>query len=292
MSDFEFTAYLSNRNSKDIYKDNTVQSFTNNINPPIVLDGNWEVALVSCILGFEPLPVNNFLKKRFNITLTLNTIKILENSEIKQNGITVDVDFSSHLFFHTTPEKIYKHIIEFTRLKLKKPSSFVEHFIGMHEGHIVLTLRTSKSIIKSGPFSNLSSLTINFNKNMQKILGLLDSDYTLYEADINLSGVPKILIGKKKISLHDEEPTYIMLYSDIIQPTRFGSQFINVLDIVPFGSSISIDRKLNKISYKTLNKNIINDISIIIQDPTFRIMENESQDCVLSLHFRKKKPFL
>ena len=31
MSDFEFTAYLSNRNSKDIYKDNTVQSFTNNI---------------------------------------------------------------------------------------------------------------------------------------------------------------------------------------------------------------------------------------------------------------------
>ena len=82
-----------------------------------------------------------------------------------------------------------------------------------------------------------------------------------------------------------------MLYSDIIQPTRFGSQFINVLDIVPFGSSISIDRKLNKISYKTLNKNIINDISIIIQDPTFRIMENESQDCVLSLHFRKKKTF-
>ena len=42
---------------------------------------------------------------------------------------------------------------------------------------------------------------------MQKILGLLDSDYTLYEADINLSGVTKILIGKKKlVSMMKNQP--------------------------------------------------------------------------------------
>ena len=108
----------------------------------------------------------------------------------------------------------------------------------------------------------------------------------------NASGMPKTIIGNKRISLHAEEPTYIMIYSDIIQPSRFGSQFNNILDIVPFGTTISIDRKLNQISYKNLNKSIINDISILIQDPTFKLMENESENCVLSLHFRKKKPYI
>ena len=295
MSDFDFTVYLSNRNSKDIYKDNTVTAFTNNINPPIILDDSykWEVALTSCLLGYEPFPLNNYIKKSFKITITTDkVINIRENSALKRDIDTVTIDYPSHLFFNKTPEKIYKDIIEYIRLKINKAASYVRNFLGIHDDHIILTTRTSKTIMSSGPFTNLIKLTMDLNKNMQNLLGLNDSKYTLFEKNTNSSGIPKTIIGNKRISLHAEQPTYIMIYSDIIQPSRFGSQFINVLDIVPFGSSISIDRKLNKISYKNLNKNIINDISILIQDPTFNLMENESDDCMISIHFRKKKPFI
>ena len=102
MSDFDFTVYLSNRNSKNIYKDNTVNSFTNNINPPIILDESykWEVALTSCLLGYEHLPLNTFIKTKFTITITTEKfIYTRENSELKRDSNTVTVDFPSHLFF-------------------------------------------------------------------------------------------------------------------------------------------------------------------------------------------------
>ena len=294
MSSYDFTVYLSNRN-KDIYKDNTVQSFTNNINPPIILDDSstWEVALTSCLLGYEQLPFNTFIKKKFTIDITTSKIiSIRDNSEFKRESNLTTIEFQSDLFFNKSPEKIYKDIIEFIRIKLNKSAAYVRNYISIHDGHIVLILRTSKSIISSGPFTNLTKLTMNLNKHMQQFLGLNDSKYTLFEVDTSSSGIPKTIISSKKISLKVEEPNYIMIYSDIIQPSRFGSQFINILDIVPFGTTISIDRKLNQISYKNLNKSIINDISILIQDPTFKLMENESENCVLSLHFRKKKPYI
>ena len=84
-------------------------------------------------------------------------------------------------------------------------------------------------------------------------------------------------------------PNYIMVYSDIIEPSRFGQQFINLLDILPFDqNSFSLDRKLNNLCYKNINKNVINDISIVIQDPNFNIMKNFSQDCIVTIHFKKK----
>lgn len=291
MSDIDFTVYVSPKNSKDIYKDNTIQTFTNNINPPIVLDTsfNWEIGLTSCLLGFEQLPFNTHINKNFKITIiTENVIHIEENSEIKRDSNAVTVNLPSHLFFHKTPEKIYQHIVEFTRAKWNKSSEFVQNFLGVHDGHIVLTLRTTKTIINSGAFKNLTLITMKLNKNMQKLLGLNESEYTLFKRDSNSTGMPKTIIGNKQIKIEEKEPSYIMIYTDIIQPSRFGNQFINILDIVPFGTSTSIDRKLNKITYKNINKNIINDISILIQDPTFKLMENESEDCVLALHFRRK----
>ena len=111
MSDFDFTVYLSNRNSKNIYKDNTVTAFTNNINPPIILDDSykWEVAFTSCLLGYESFPLNTYIKISFKMTITTDrVINIRENSELKRDSNTVTVDFPSHLFFNKTPEKYTK----------------------------------------------------------------------------------------------------------------------------------------------------------------------------------------
>ena len=187
---------------------------------------------------------------------------------------------------------IYEYIIEYTRLQLNKPTSFVQNFIGIHQGHIVLTTRTSKSIINTGPLKDLILMTMRLNRNMQNLLGLNESEYTLFERNPTSSGIPKTLIGNKQINIENKEPNYIMIYTDIVQPSRFGSQFINILDIIPFDSSMSVDRKLNRITYKNINRNVINDISILIQDPTFKLMENESEDCVLALHFRRKNLLL
>ena len=120
-----------------------------------------------------------------------------------------------------------------------------------------------------------------------------DSYYKLYSINPLSDGKGRLLIGNKPIQLGMIHPNYIMIYSDIIEPSRFGNQFINILDILPFdNNNFSLDRKLNNSCYKTANKDIINSISILIQDPNFDIIQNYFQDCIITIHFRKKKQYI
>ena len=149
-------------------------------------------------------------------------------------------------------------------------------------------------MVKHGNLKNTISMSIFMNKNMQNLLGFEDSEYKIFFIDPGKKdGKGKLIIGNTIIKLGISHPNYIMVYSDIIEPSRFGQQFINLLDILPFDqNNFSLDRKLNNLCYKNVNKNIINDISIIIQDPSFNIMENFSQDCIVTIHFREKKQYI
>ena len=133
---------------------------------------------------------------------------------------------------------------------------------------------------------HLLFLEITFNEHSKKIFGFDNNTFILY----NVQDTPIInkFIGNNKNSLNITHPNVILVYTDIVTTTQYGSQNISVLDVLPFGESFSNNRKNNIITYKNLSTNTINDISIILTDPTHDILNTYSEECVICLHFRKE----
>lgn len=79
---------------------------------------------------------------------------------------------------------------------------------------------------------------------------------------------------------------YLHLYCDIIQPTRFAAQTVNILATLPYGGSnnyYSVQRPL----YKKLCKNTIDSIAILVTDQYGReIYFEEHHSATIILHIR------
>ena len=79
---------------------------------------------------------------------------------------------------------------------------------------------------------------------------------------------------------------YLHLYCDIIQPTRFAGQSVNILATLPYGGSnnyYAVQRPL----YKKLSKNTIDSIAILVTDQYGRkIYFEEHRSATIILHIR------
>ena len=133
------------------------------------------------------------------------------------------------------------------------------------------------------------SLKINFNNDAKNLFGFDTDTFILFE--VKEESALNKFVGNKKINLNISHPNFILVYTDIVTTTQYGSQQISLLDVLPFGESYSNDRKNNVISYKNLKSTTIIDISIILTDPSHNILQIYSEDCVICLHFRKKDIF-
>ena len=80
---------------------------------------------------------------------------------------------------------------------------------------------------------------------------------------------------------------YIYLYTDIIQPTNFGDQLVNILDC--FTLDNGGNKGIHNTLYKHLNTSYIDQISIIVSDQNGRRLHFR-EDSVLTcvLHIRPK----
>ena len=285
-----FTVYLTSRNSLEEYPFNKVSAFTNKIVPPIELTAspdNYEVSLSSCILpfnGYSKILENENFKAMWEITKQV----IDSNGNKKIVTHLEHISFSVKQIINLSPSQIYKKFIESS--KTTHELKYVEQMLEIYNNHLALTSRFVSKIIPRGVWANILKISLIFNKNTKILFGFDDSHYILFHADSQYDNMPmtRTIFANKEINLNIEEPNFILVYCDIIEPSRFGNQYLNLLDILPLGKSISLDRKHTKLSWKTLNKSIINEISIIIQDPNFDILTNYSENIILSLNFRKK----
>ena len=285
-----FTVYLSSRNSIDIYPFNRVSSFTNKIVPPIELNSspdNYEVSLNSCILPF--LGYSKILENE-NFKAIWHIVKQVDDSNGNKKIITQTehITFTVKQIINLPPTQIYKKFVESS--KSTTELKYVEQMLEIYNNHLALTSRYVSKIITRGIWANILKISLILNKNMQILFGFDDAHYVLFEADSQYENMPmsRTIFANKEINLNIQEPNFILVYCDIVEPSRFGNQYLNILDILPLGKSISLDRKHSKLSWKTLNKSIINEISIIIQDPNFDILTNYSENIIVSLNFRKK----
>ena len=295
----DFTVFISNKNSTERYKSNTVSEFTNIINPVIKFDDStkWSVSLKSLILPFKYDANREHVTspKEYEIVWEYFTSiprnNNIENSNIKRTKISVKI--SSRELINKSATEIFNYI------KTKTVSSkshnrlssrvFNAIFI-LGDNRLILNRILRKKVADNGIYSTLLKINVYFGKHTQNLLGFKSTKYNVFDIDNTLNEDHKIIpiVGNKDINIKFEIPDFIYIYSDLIKPVRFGSKFIQILDILPLEELTNIEKKHNELIYHDILKEFIDEISIKITDSSHEILINHSEDIILCLHFKKK----
>ena len=133
---------------------------------------------------------------------------------------------------------------------------------------------------------NYCKISLLFKPRLAAILGFIPNQ--LYDIFVTDEGRE---YGLQEVSAHfPPDPhanvDYLHLYSDIIQPTRFAGQTVNILATLSYGGSNnyhSVQRPL----YKKLSKNTIDSIAVLVTDQYGRkVYFEERRSATIILHIR------
>ena len=280
----DHTIYLTSSGSKNIFTNNTPDRFTNKLSSPIVLDSNLEheIGLISILYpdkyyaitsDRDDFGINVFttmvdgkrnkhrVKMKFNM-LAGDIGKIIRsiNNKLLQNLKVYYYNFVPHIFKNGT-------IIRWNDEEEKTEIIFNKDDTG--EG--------------GEGTGDIASVTIRFKKALATILGFRnDVLYTVFSKTEDVGNVMSSIPPSPKCGVD-----YIYLYTDIVHPTNFGGQLVNILDC--FSLENGGGKGIHNCIYKTLNTNIIDQISLIIVDQMGRpihFREDSTLTCVL--HVRTK----
>ena len=218
--------YLTSSGSKDLFPENNPAKFINRLSTPLILDSNvdYEVGLVSILYPdqyYAILPNND----TYNITLT--TIQ----KGIKKARFQV---------------KIAKYILAGDIKKLIKVvnSNLIQYMEAYYhdffphlfsKGDNILRWNSNEQkveiISKKGDPGNRATIdfleiSIKINQGLASILGFRsDKVYTIYTKQQNTTVHMGLVPPSPRCGVD-----YIYLYTDIIQPSNFGGQLVNILD--------------------------------------------------------------
>ena len=287
----DFHIYLTSRSSLDNYPRNHSSKFTNRLNPTIIFNNiqEWEVGLASLILPFQVEKLEFSSDIEYNITIKKKWFeKISPNSNDVQ---FYDLDKTVTLFpsdlVGLGSKRIYNIIVKKLAASIDIKSNILEtYFLTFEKDYLIINSHFQKKPVHED-IKDLLFLKIHFNVHTKNVFGFDNNSFILY--DVQDQPMVNQFIGNKKINLNINHPNFILVYTDIVTTSQYGSQNITLLDVLPFGESYTNNRKNNTITYKNISSNIINDISIILTDPSHDILNTYSEDCVICLHFRRKK---
>ena len=261
--------YLTSNGSLDLYPHNNACNFTNNISPHISLDNNkeYEVGLASILFPnrfYAILRDDDTYKLTF--TSTINGHEHRYQYTSSENILAGDMS----LILKTLNHDIYKKLAVYlgnynidTFIKFKTLFSW-------NGNNVVLQRTTGQKL----------TLAIQFSHNMGRVLGFRsDVQYTFHDANKSLEGIVSTLPASPVRGLD-----YVYIYTDIVQPTHFGGQLLNILDCFVFDGNHN--KGLNNLIYRPLNNTIITGVSIKLTDQngTPIYFENGSTvTCILHL---------
>ena len=287
----DFHVYVSSRSCIEKFPENSSSKFTNRIFPQIVFKDiqEWEVGLTSLILPFkkELMQFDNDINYEIKVTKKFYEKIPPNNEKIQIYDLEKTIILTPSELIHFNSKEIFISIIkkiaseiEIKRLILEK------YFLSCVKDYLVITSHFNNRPVHDD-VKDVLSLKINFNNYAKNLFGFDTDTFILFE--VKEESALNKFVGNKKINLNISHPNFILVYTDIVTTTQYGSQQISLLDVLPFGESYSNDRKNNVISYKNLKSTTITDISIILTDPSHNILQIYSEDCVICLHFRKKR---
>ena len=278
----EHTIYLSSAGCLDIYPNNNPTNFINRLALPITLDPKieYEIGLVSILYPNEYYGLVG--NQSTNSLSFYSKIKGMDEYKI------FDYTIQSNILAGDM-ENMVKMINDEIKLRLsiyydrKYTTVFPKDnvfFWNEIEGKVgIYYNKCTKSKLRRG---DLEHVRVRLNEGLGNILGFRpNTQYSIYDKMIKDSSLSDTPVNSKC------GVDYIYIYTDIIQPTNFGGQLVNILDC------FSLDNGGNKgvynSLYKSLNTSYIDQVAIIITDQKGRniaFRENTNLTCVL--HIRPK----
>ena len=281
----EHTVYLTSTGNLDVFPNNNPCEFVNRLSVPITLDPNYEyeIGLVSILYPNEYYAIvgNQYKNKITFYTKYREISKIHKYSYIIKNNILAgDIE---RLIYCINNE-----------IKLRLMVYFDVHYAKVFgKGDIFFWDKYKKRIgvhYTGGPRStearrkgDIEHVTMAMGEGIADVLGFhTNSLYSIRGDDHEMISTISSSPINEKLGVD-----YMYLYMDVIQPSNFGSQLVNILDCFTLdnGSNKGIHNTL----YKRLKKSYIDQISIMISDRNGRKInckEDSTLTCVL--HIRPK----
>ena len=281
--DREHTIYLTNSGSLDIFPNNSPFKFVNRLASPITLDPNYdyEIGLVSILYPNEYYAIiGNQYKNTLTFFTQMHNIPELQKySYIVQDNIPAG---NPEKLVHMINKQISARLSVYYESNYGKifPSGDIffwddyEKKVGIHYTPI------SEEKLTKG---DIEKVKLHMGQGLANILGFHSSTlYTILSGDQQM----KAAVSTTNIN-QNFGVDFMYIYTDVIQPTNFGSQLVNILDC------FTLDRGGNKgihnTLYKPLKDSYIDQISIIISDQNGRpiyFKDGSTVTCVLHIRPR------
>ena len=277
----EHIIYLSSSDSCNLFTENNPGRFINRLATPIVLDSNidYEIGLVSILYPDQYYAIQAN-QDDYNIL-----IHTTQEGHEKRNSFTV---------------KINKNILAGEMRKIIKViNRNLIDYLKVHYYDFFPLIIGDRSVIKWNEMEDRAEILFNQGSNdsttdikeinlqmgngLAEILGFRgDTEYTIFSVNEGFKNMLSNIPPSPRCGVD-----YIYLYTDIIQPTRFGGQLLNILDC--FTLQNVGNKGVHNCIYKPINTNFIDQISIIITDQRGRfIYFRDDATITLALHLRPK----
>lgn len=284
----EHYLYLTNLGNRDIYPDNKPHQFVNRLNPPLLLDPNkeYEVAMVNCLYPktFYSIPKHDFSSR----------IEIWANAHVQPEHSYLLYTFVPQTNILAGDTRYMIHAIN-TDLSLALTQHLKNHYTHYFKGDKFLfsynePLRRTDLILRKGICTSddhFCKLSLKFGSRMAQCLGFVyTKEYTFYDTtvpyDQKLTQIPAPFPPRQ-----DGGVDFALFYADCVTPVMYGGQMVNLLDAVTMEAAGG--RDFRQLVYKSLNKTLIDSISIKVVDQKGRnITYGRGKTMTLLLHIRPK----
>lgn len=276
----EHILYLTSNGCLDIYESNTPANFINRLSTPLMLENNvdYEVGLVGILYPdkYYGLLANDDDYKIIVSTNYEKTGSSIISVRLQQNILAGDLhkmvkivnkNLMNHLKTYYSAD-IYKKMFKRPMiLKWNEEESRVE---------IHRALLGTNELFKT----DIRSITITLMPGLARVFGFIsERQYTIFSQANGLSVHKSSFLPSPRCDVD-----YIYLYSDIIQPSHFAGQLVNILDC--FTLQNGGNKGVHNTIYKPLNTRFIDQISIKVRDQHARpinFIENSTITCVLNI---------
>ena len=275
--------YLTSSGNLTIFPDNRPSNFINRLSTPIVLENNieYEVGLVSILY---PEQYYGILKNDDFYNMTLYT---------HQKGIDVsslEIPFHQNVLagnlqklVNAVNQNLIAYLKPYYQNKFK--SLFGRgKFFQWNDNESKVEITNINRELSLSVIEGIEKIGLKINVGLARILGFNpDVEYSLYDNKKGNNTYHKSSINPSFRCGVD----YIYLYTDIIQPSNFGGQLVNILDC--FSLQNGGNRGIHNSIYKPLNTHFLDQISVKVRDQHGRpvsFVEESTLTCVI--HVRPK----
>lgn len=264
--------YVNSHACLEIYPENNTASFSNELNPPLILNGKYVVGIKNIFLPNRLYNVSRndpSFGMKIDYFYTKKGIVIGEKNitYVPQINIRGDQPFN---IIHNLDQDLRRFLITNGFVEKKDDDHIIVY------SHTMRLARINPIKLKGTHDNDGGTIVFTFGVLLKVLLGMPEK----MTFSITKSG--RGYTSPEYISGIDS----IYIYSDIVTPSRIGNIQTHIVDIIPYTGSFS--KSNSSVIYKTLKSNLMNSISITIRDQAGRPMPFiPGHSCTTILHFKK-----